>query len=128
MLIKKGGYMIKTFLLCVMLSFATSNESVQYESASFNGGNPNTFVEWVNARLVYPESAIDNNIEGCVVVSFKVLPNGYITNVKVVKGIDTELDREAIRVVSSSPKWKPSRVNGVATETSYTIPINFKLT
>ena len=76
------------------------------EKPSFNGGDANEFSKWVNARLVYPEIAKENGVQGRVTLQFTVNADGSVSNVKVLRGVDSTLDKEAVRVVSSSPKWK----------------------
>ena len=75
------------------------------EKPSFNGGDANEFSKWVNSRLVYPEIAKENGVQGRVTLQFTVNADGTVSNVKVLRGVDSSLDKEAVRVVSSSPKW-----------------------
>ena len=79
------------------------------EKPSFNGGDANEFSKWVNSRLVYPEIAKENGVQGRVTLQFTVNADGSVSNVKVLRGVDSSLDKEAVRVVSSSPKWKPGK-------------------
>ena len=79
------------------------------EKPSFNGGDANEFSKWVNSKLVYPEIAKENGVQGRVTLQFTVEADGRVTNVKVLRGVDDSLDKEAVRVVSSSPKWKPGK-------------------
>lgn len=78
----------------------------------FNDGTFNDFTKWTNARLIYPEIAKENGIHGKVKVGFTIDRNGNVCDVKVLEGCDYSLDKEAVRVVSQSPKWKPARLNG----------------
>ena len=73
------------------------------EKPSFMGGDANEFSKWVNQRLVYPEIAKENGVQGRVTLQFTVESDGRVTNVKVLRGVDSSLDQEAVRVVSSSP-------------------------
>ena len=77
------------------------------EKPSFNGGDANEFSKWVNSKLQYPEIAKENGVQGRVTLQFTVNPDGSVSNVKVLRGVDSSLDKEAVRVVSMSPKWKP---------------------
>lgn len=100
-----------------------------YRPAFLNSTDPAQFLEkWVYQYLKYPESAVRNGIQGKVMVDFIIGKDGKVTDVRVVRGVDPELDEEAARVVSASPKWKPGRVNGVKVRTSMTIPVEFRLT
>ncbi len=94
---------------------------------SFQGKGVDAFRQWVSARLKYPEIAAENGISGRVYVQFVVEPNGTVDNVKVIRGVDPALDAEAVRVVKSSPKWKPGKQRGKAVRVAYTIPIVFVL-
>ena len=76
---------------------------------SFNGGDANAFVKYVQENIKYPENALENDIEGKVTVNFVVDANGNVCNAKVVRGVDDELDAEALRVVSSAPAWVPAK-------------------
>jgi len=94
---------------------------------SFQGGGPNEFTKWVNSRLVYPEIAKENGIQGRVTLQFTVEKDGRVTNVKVLRGVDSSLDKEAVRVVSSSPKWTPGKQRDRAVKVTYTFPVIFQL-
>jgi len=97
------------------------------EKPSFMGGDANTFSKWVNERLVYPEIAKENGVQGRVTLQFTVNADGSVSNVKVLRGVDSSLDKEAVRVVSSSPKWTPGRQRDRAVKVTYTFPVIFKL-
>lgn len=97
------------------------------EKPSFNGGDANEFSKWVNSRLVYPEIAKENGVQGRVTLQFTVNADGSVSNVKVLRGVDSSLDKEAIRVVSSSPKWKPGKQRDRAVKVTYTFPVIFQL-
>lgn len=97
------------------------------EKPSFQGGDANTFGAWVSKNLVYPEIAKENGVSGRVIVQFTVYPDGVVRDVKVLRGIDSSLDKEAVRVVSSSPKWKPGKQRDRAVKVSYNFPVIFQL-
>ena len=97
------------------------------EKPSFNGGDANEFSKWVNSKLVYPEIAKENGVQGRVTLQFTVEADGRVTNVKVLRGVDESLDKEAVRVVSSSPKWKPGKQRDRAVKVTYTFPVIFQL-
>ncbi|NHB67898.1 energy transducer TonB [Perlabentimonas gracilis] len=94
---------------------------------SFQGGDINKFREYINRNLKYPEIAAENGIQGRVILSFVVEPAGNVSNVRILRGVDPALDREAIRVVESSPKWKPGMQRGKPVRVSFNIPIIFVL-
>ena len=97
------------------------------QKPSFNGGDANEFSKWVNSRLVYPEIAKENGVQGRVTLQFTVESDGRVTNVKVLRGVDPALDKEAVRVVSSSPKWKPGKQRDRNVKVTYTFPVIFQL-
>ena len=78
-------------------------------------------------NVVYPEIAKENGIQGRVFVQFVVNQKGTIEQVKVIRGVDPALDREAVRVISKLPKWKPGSQRGKPVRVSFTVPINFQL-
>ncbi|MDX9768988.1 MAG: energy transducer TonB [Tenuifilaceae bacterium] len=94
---------------------------------SFQGGDINKFREYINKNLRYPEIAAENGIQGRVILSFVVEPAGNVSNVRILRGVDPALDREAIRVVESSPKWQPGMQRGKPVRVSFNIPIIFVL-
>ena len=97
------------------------------EKPSFMGGDANAFSKWVHERLVYPEIAKKNGVQGRVTLQFTVDTDGTVKNVKVLRGVDPSLDKEAVRVVSMSPKWTPGRQKGRAVSVTYIFPVIFQL-
>ena len=97
------------------------------EKPSFMGGDANAFSKWVNERLVYPEIAKENGVSGRVTLQFTVNTDGSVSNVKVLRGVDSSLDKEAVRVVSMSPKWTPGKQRDRAVKVTYTFPVIFQL-
>lgn len=94
---------------------------------SFEGGDANEFSKWVGTQLVYPQDAIDQNLEGKVILQFTVNKDGEVKDVTVLRGVNELLDAEAVRVVSSSPKWEAGAQNGIPAAVKYTFPVVFKL-
>ncbi len=93
-----------------------------------NSADPRQFLEkWVYQYVKYPEEAVRNGIQGRVMVDFIIGIDGKVTDVKVSKGVSPELDAEAVKVVSASPKWRPGRRNGEKVRTSMQIPVEFRL-
>lgn len=93
----------------------------------FGGGDSNAFRDYIAKNLRYPEVAAENGIQGRVFVQFVVEADGRVTNVTVVRGVDPALDREAVRVVQSSPRWTPGEQRGKPVRVSFTFPIIFVL-
>ena len=82
---------------------------------------------YIAKAIVYPTVAQENGIQGKVFVTFVVNKDGSVSNAKIARGVDASLDQEALRVVSTLPKWKPGKQRGVPVRVSYTVPISFKL-
>ena len=97
------------------------------QKPKFNGGDANEFSKWVNSKLQYPEIAKENGVQGRVTLQFTVNPDGSVSNVKVLRGVDESLDKAAVRVVSQSPKWTPGRQRDRAVKVTYTFPVIFQL-
>ena len=96
------------------------------EMPEFPGGQA-ALMKWLSKNINYPAIAAENNIQGRVMISFVVEPDGSVSNVKVVRGVDPNLDREAARVVSKMPKWKPGMQTGKPVRARYTLPVQFRL-
>ena len=93
---------------------------------SFPGGDAE-LMKFLHDHMKYPVIAEENGIQGRVVCTFVVERDGSITDVKVVKSVDPSLDKEAIRVLKSMPKWIPGKQNGSAVRVKYTLPVTFRL-
>ena len=95
---------------------------------TFNDGEPaDEFRRYVAQNLRYPESAKEHGIEGRVVVQFAIDKEGSVVNAVVVRSVDPALDKEAVRVVMSSPEWTPGMQRGKEVKVLFTFPINFIL-
>ena len=96
------------------------------EQPEFPGGMAECY-KWIGKNLQYPTISAENGVQGRVTVNFVVNADGSIVDVKVLRGVDPYLDKEAIRVVSKMPKWKPGKQRGKAVRTSFNLPVRFKL-
>ena len=83
--------------------------------------------KYIAENVKYPEIAKENGLSGKVFVQFVINQRGEVENVKIARGVDPALDKEAIRVVQNLPKWKPGSQRGKPVKVSYTVPINFQL-
>ena len=93
----------------------------------FPGGQQALF-KYLSENVKYPVIAQENGIQGRVICQFVVNKDGSIVDVEVVRsGGDPSLDKEAVRVIKSMPKWKPGKQRGKAVRVKYTVPVNFKL-
>jgi protein TonB len=97
------------------------------EPAMFPDGGETGLLAWIRDHINYPEVAKENNVQGRVIVKFCVTSKGTINQVSVLKGVDPELDAEAMRVVSILPPFKPGKQGGKPVPVWYTVPITFTL-
>lgn len=97
------------------------------ENPMFQGKDINAFRKWCGDNLVYPQIAAENGIQGRVLMSFVVERDGSISNVKVVRSADRELDAAAVKIISSSPKWTPGKNRGKPVRFFYNMPVDFVL-
>lgn len=93
---------------------------------SFPGG-AGAMMSWLGRNMKYPDNALSMNVQGRVIVKFVVYTDGTLGDIKVIKSVDPELDKEAVRLVKAMPKWNPGLINGKATNAWYTLPVTFKL-
>lgn len=92
----------------------------------FPGGTA-ALMKYLGSNIKYPTISQEAGSQGKVIVQFVVDKDGAISNPEVVRGIDPYLDKEAIRVISSMPKWKPGVQNGKKVRVKYTVPVVFRL-
>ena len=93
---------------------------------TFPGGNTE-LMKYLSEHIKYPVMAQENGTEGRVIVQFVVEKDGTIAEAHVARGVDPYLDKEALRVVQSMPRWIPGKQNGKAVRVKYTVPVMFKL-
>jgi protein TonB len=96
------------------------------ESPEYPGGNV-ALLNFINENLRYPAEAVNNNIEGRVILKFVVNTDGSVDRIEILRGIDPLLDNEAIRVVKALPKFKPGKQRGVPVPVWFTLPFVFKI-
>ena len=96
------------------------------EYPEFPNGEENLY-KYLGSNIKYPHDALENGIQGTVVVKFVVEKDGSISNVKAVRKIGGGCDEEAVRVVKRMPRWKPGKQSGKPVRTEFTLPIQFKL-
>lgn len=124
----------KTAITAVMQASSAKEEEkedtpiffIVEEMPEFPGGQL-ALRNFLATSVKYPVIAQENGIQGKVFVNFVVAKDGTITNAKIARGVDPALDKEALRVVNSLPKWKPGKQGGKPVRVSYTVPINFVL-
>ena len=106
-------------------------ESVRFslvdKKPRFNGGDANEFSKWVNSQLHYPAQAKADGVQGRVTLQFTVGADGVLRDVRVLRGVREDLDSEAVRVISASPKWTPGEQDGKPVAVTYAYPVIYQL-
>ena len=104
------------------------NESFSVtEKPYFGIDGDNEFRGWIAKHIIYPQSAIDANLQGRVYLQFVIEKDGSISNIQIVKSIDPEFSKEAVRVLELSPKWNPGKINGMPVRVKINFPITFAI-
>ena len=128
---KSLGVEIKDYVVEQQEEEVVEEEEIPFavveQKPTFQGKDPNHFTKWVFSKIVYPEIAKENGVQGRVTLQFTIDTDGSIKNVKVLRGVDSSLDKEAVRVVSSSPKWQPGMQRNKPVKVKYTFPVVFQL-
>ena len=96
------------------------------QAPEFPGGNI-ALLRYLQSEVKYPVIAQENGIEGTVTINFVVDKDGGISEARILRSVDNSLDKEALRVVNSLPKWNPGKQGGKAVRVNYSVPIKFKL-
>lgn len=96
------------------------------EEPRFPGGERG-LLKYINAHREYPQEAYENGISGRVLCSFTISSDGTVSDVQVIRSVEASLDREAVRVISSMPRWIPAVVSDQAVPVHYVLPIPFRL-
>lgn len=90
-------------------------------------GGPAALMKYLSEHTKYPVVAQENGVQGRVTVQFVVEKDGSISDVHVLRGVDPSLDKEAVRVVKSMPRWTPGKQNGITVRVNYRVPVLFRL-
>ena len=96
------------------------------EMPEFPGGLAEC-MKWLGKNIKYPQISQENGVQGRVIVQFVVNKDGTVVDPVVVRGVDPYLDKEALRVITQMPKWKPGKQRGKAVRVKYTVPVMFRL-
>lgn len=122
-----------TALLCPTSAFSQNNDTISNYVwgipeilPEFPGGNK-ALKQFINDNIMYPEKAQEDKIEGRVIVEFRIKKDGSIEDIKVLKGVREDLDKEAVRIIKKMPKWTPGQREGKIVEIHITLPVIFKL-
>ena len=128
--------LIITFLAAICFTTIAAAQNTEPEKIpfamveqkpTFQGEDANTFSKWVFSQITYPEIAKKNGVQGRVTLQFTIDTTGTVTDIKVLRGVDSSVDKEAVRVLSMSPKWEPGVQRGKKVKVIYTFPIIFSL-
>lgn len=124
----KKMFLIMFFMAFVSVSAYSQSDDDVYimveKRAEFPGGQ-SEMLKYIQDNRQYPDEAKENDVHGKVLVSFIVERDGTLSDVKVMRGIGSGCDEEAVRVITSMPKWKPGEQGGKAVRTSLTLPVTF---
>lgn len=132
--------MKKLFIIAILSLIGMTNVFAQQETTttaekvfdvvdempSFPGGQ-GAMMEFLSKNIKYPVVAEENGIQGRVLVKIVVKKDGTINSPKVIKSVDPSLDKEAIRVVKTMPKWIPGKQKGEPVNVSFTVPVTFRI-
>lgn len=95
------------------------------KEAEFPGGGRTALNKWLSRNVRYPQDAEEAGIKGTVILQFVIEKDGSVSDVKVVRSVDPQLDKEAVRAVKSMPKWSPAEQRGKPVRYLYTLPVDF---
>lgn len=120
---------IKTYVAPTIIEKAPQEDEIfmVVEDMPEPPGGIAELMKFLGKNIKYPTIAQENGIQGRVVVEFVVNRDGSIVDPKVVRGVDPSLDKEAVRVIMSMPKWKPGKQGGKTVRVKYTVPVTFRL-
>jgi TonB family protein len=131
---KQGGRPVPVWYM-VPISFAlndgnlpkSGNSLSEYDEAPVFPGGEMALNKFIYSNLVYPEGPKKMKISGKVMINFCINPDGTVSDVSVLKGVDPELDGEAVRVIRQLPVWKPGKLKGIPVKVCYNLPVNFTI-
>ena len=132
---KNVSLKVALMMLVLLFSFMTSTAQTKKNDMLFSvvevmpqyPGGLAAMLKYIRENIKYPEQAMKEGIQGRVTVSFIVEKDGSISNVKAVRSVHPLLDKEAVRMVKSMPKWSPATQNGKPVRVRYNVPVMFKL-
>jgi periplasmic protein TonB len=96
------------------------------EPAEFPGG-PTALLKYIADNTKYPQEAVEINMQGKVIIKFAVMYDGSVSRIEVLRGVSPLLDNEAMRVVSTLPKWRPGKQNGTPVSVWFSVPVTFQI-
>lgn len=132
---KNVSLKVALMMLVLLFSFMTSTAQTKKNNMVFDvvevmpqyPGGQTAMLQYMMKNIKYPKQAMKEGIQGRVTVSFIVEKDGRVTNVRLLRSVQSALDKEAIRVVKSMPKWTPGKHNGKPVRVRFNLPVMFKL-
>ena len=100
--------------------------AVQEESATFRGKDINAFKQYVLSQFKYPSSLKNAKVSGRLLIQFVVDANGKITDIKILRSVHPDIDKEIIRILKNSPLWSPAKQSGSPVKQQLVMPIEIK--
>ena len=132
---KNVSLKVALMMFVLLFSFMTSTAQTKKNDMLFSvvevmpqfPGGQIAMLQYLMKNIKYPEQAMKKGIQGRVVVSFIVEKDGRVSNVRLLRSVESSLDKEAVRVVKSMPKWSPGKQNGKPVRVRFNVPVMFKL-
>lgn len=128
-------YFLSSFIFLIPILGMAQTDSILSEPEVFSivetmpefPGGQREMTQFIQRNVEYPEVSRENEIQGKVYVNFTVDRDGSIIDTRIIRGVDSLIDAEALRVINSMPKWKPGTQRGKNVKIKFTLPINFAL-
>lgn len=117
---------MKKILITIITVIASAVRAMADTAPVYPGGDA-AIQEYIAANMQYPVNAMENGIEGVVSLECRILPDGSVGKVKVVRMVDPDLEAEALRLVKKMPAWRPAEEDGKAVEATVTVAVTFTL-
>lgn len=96
------------------------------QQPEFPGGQ-RELMRYLGTHLIYPSDAIDDDVQGQVLVSFTVCRDGSLCDAEIIRSVNASIDKEVLRIVKTMPNWKPGKNKGETVKVRYRLPVTFKL-
>ena len=132
---KNVSLKVALMMLVLLFSFMTSTAQTKKKNMVYDvvevmpqyPGGQIAMMKYIMENIKYPKQIMEEGIQGRVTVSFIVEKDGRVSNVRLLRSVQPSLDKEAIRVVKSMPKWTPGKHNGKPVRVRFNLPVMFKL-
>lgn len=132
---KNVSLKVALMMLVLLFSFMTSTAQTKKNNMVYDvvevmpqyPGGQIAMLKYIMENIKYPKQIMEEGIQGRVTVSFIVEKDGRVSNVRLLRSVQPSLDKEAIRVVKSMPKWTPGKQNGKPVRVRFNLPVMFKL-